>query len=595
MMRLKMRAMLALAAAMSVASFASAAGVLDKVPDGAWNVVKFSNLAATNKKVGALSEKLGLTFFRPEFADPLGTLKKELKLTNGLQEDGELAIVMVDPKGGRPEQSFMFIVPTSDFKALVGNIQGATTEGEFTVVKQGRQTTYFADWGGYAAVSQNKALLAAPSKGLSLQKRAGEKWEKGDIVIYSNFDAMRETLTKSLAEAHAKAQVDAPEDLKQEGKVEEKYHPALLALMDQGFGVADAFLRDAQATTISYTLTDAGISSSLTAEFKPGSYLANTVNSIQTTNESLLTGLPADSFGAFMGFLNSPDAFAKVIDDLANPVLEKLPADDELSGKLKSFLTESKTLTSKIKSVRSASLDNGPVGTPEQKVTIIDVTDADFLKDAQAFNQKYSESLMQVPSKMTGVDWTQNYTVGAKTIDGVSFDLVKTEITGDSDEATQLRQMLKTTQGTDTMENYIGQVGNTVLGFSNASDETVSALITSAKAGGAPLAAKENNKLSSDALPKDRFAEFYLTGDPIFKTAIRMAPLATGMPLPADTQVQLPPDLPPIAMSLSKQDGSLEVDSFISTDLMQAMMTAGLQLGAEMMQGGGGGRNNGGI
>lgn len=595
MKRMKMRAMLALAAAMSIAGYANA-NVLEKVPEGAWNVVKFSNLSATSKKVATLSEKLGLTFFQPALADPLGTIKKELRITNGLNDEGELAIVMVDPKGGRPENSFMLLIPTSDYKALVGSLPNAVAEGNLMAVKQGRQTTYFADWGGYAAASPNKDLLAAaPSKALQLQKRAGEKWQQGDVVVYSNFDAMREPLTQALSEARTKAQAELPNELKEEGKVEEKWHPAILALADQAFNAGESFLRDATAATVSYTLSDAGINSSIVAEFKPGSYLANTVNSIKTTNQSLLGGLPAESFGSFMGFLNSPEAFSKVMDDLANPVLEKLPADDENAAKLKGFLADAKQLTAKVTSVSSGTLDNGPAGSPAQQVTILETTDPNLLQQMRAFNDKYSAALMELPSQMTGAEWKQTYTADAKTVEGVKFDLVKTEIVGDSEEAANLRQMLQTTQGTDTMEQYMGQVGNRVVAYTNASDQTVSTLLASVKQGGSPLSTKENNVTSSNALPKDRFAEFYLTGDPIFKTAIRMAPLVTGMPLPADTQVQLPPDLPPIAMTLSKQDGSLEIDSFISSDLMQAMMTAGLQLGAELMQGGGGGNNNGGI
>ena len=74
---------------------------------------------------------------------------------------------MLDPKGGRPENSFMLLIPTNDFKALVGSLPNAVAEGNLMAVKQGRQTTYFADWGGYAAASPNKDLLAAaPSKAL---------------------------------------------------------------------------------------------------------------------------------------------------------------------------------------------------------------------------------------------------------------------------------------------------------------------------------------------------------------------------------------------------------------------------------------------
>ncbi len=593
MKRMKMRAILALSVALSVAGFANA-GVLEKVPADAWNVVKFSNLAETNKKIAALSEKLGITFFAPQAADVLGTLKKEMKITGGLNDDGELAIVQVDPKGGNPEESFLVLIPTNDYKAFIANLPEATTEGDLTVVTKGNKPAYFADWGGYAAVSPNKELLAAPSKSLTLSKRAADKWDKSDVVVVSNFNAMRETLTAELNKAHEKASSEMPNELKEKGELDEKYHPVAIAAMEQAFGVADAFLRDAEATTIAYTISDAGVSNSLVAEFKAGSYLANTVNSFDATSDTLLGDLPAETYGSFMGFANSPAAVTKLIDDLSGPVLAKLPTDDEHSKLAVEFVGDMKKIIGQLKGMRAATLDGGSLTAPDQQIAIIDSDNPDFLKESQAMNEKYKAISLLLPEKMTGVKWTQTYTAGAKTIDGLSFDLVKTEIVGEGAEQDQAREMIKMTRGTDVMENYVGTVGKKIIAFSSASDETVSSLIASVKAGGSPLASKDNVKLTSDALPKPRVAEFYLAGEPIFKTALRMAPLFMGMPLPNDMQVQLPPDLPPIGVVVSKQDGTLEVDSFISSDLMQAMMTAGIQLGTELMQGGGG-KNNGGI
>ena len=89
------------------------------------------------------------------------------------------------------------------------------------------------------------------------------------------------------------------------------------------------------------------------------------------------------------------------------------------------------------------------------------------------------------------------------------------------------------------------------------------------------------------ALPKKRFAEAYYCVDEVFSTGVRAAG-QFGMPV----NVTLPPDLQPIGVTVGSSEGALEINSYVSSDLIQALISAGMQVYMQM-QGGGGGNNGG--
>src|SRR5687768_8683039 len=70
----------AVAASLALAGSARADVISEKVPDGAFAVLKFNNIGASSQKLSALGDKLGISLFLPALSDPLGALKQELKL-----------------------------------------------------------------------------------------------------------------------------------------------------------------------------------------------------------------------------------------------------------------------------------------------------------------------------------------------------------------------------------------------------------------------------------------------------------------------------------------------------------------------------------
>lgn len=583
---LKRRAMLALCVAFTI-SGAAQADVLDKVPADAWSVLKVNHLSQTSKRIGAIADKLGLSFMRPELADPLAVLKKEMRITAGMDDDGDVAIVQLDPTGKRQEDAMLVLLPVKDYAALIGGLRGATTEGALTTYKRAGQTLYFTDWGTHAAISANKDLVTAPpSKTLALSPRVKAKGDTGDISLIANAEALAPTLLAQLNEARADAKKAAPEEQAKRVNIDEKYMPAINEGIDRAFGIGETVLNDARQAAVNWSFTENGIGTSFVAEFKPDSYLARTIGTLTPADSSLLTGLSGEGFLFAAGVANSPEVITRLIDDIAGPVLAKLPEGDELSAKVQAFAADGKSLIAQVKTARTVAFNTA---NQPQSAVVVDVGGDSFLDDLRAFNEKHQPMLRQLQNRATKLDWQQTVAKEARVIDGVKFDRVTVELLGDSESAKFMRDAMTRQRGTDKLEHYIGLVDGKLILFSETTDETIKPVIAAAKSGDESLTKLVGLKSVSDSLPKPRLAELYLTGEPILRAGFGLA-ATMGQPirLPDDLDLMFPADLQPIGLVVSRNDASIEADSYVSTDLIQAIITAALQqFGNQGINGGG--------
>ena len=210
------RVAIALAVLVSISAAARAEGVLDQVPADAWVVFRVNRLEQTNKKAAAWAEAMGIAQLSPQCADPLGALEKETNI-KGLDKSKDLAICFVDPAnaGGKPDKSILILVPTNDYKALVGSLPNSKTDGELTTFKPeggDDKPGYVANWGNYAAMSPTQALVSKkPGGGLKLSGLAAKEMQQKDAVVYANIPAMREKLLPELRKlrANVKKQMQA--------------------------------------------------------------------------------------------------------------------------------------------------------------------------------------------------------------------------------------------------------------------------------------------------------------------------------------------------------------------------------------------------
>src|SRR5688572_13149544 len=73
---------------------------LKQLPANPLVVIRMNNPDGISKKLSDWSQKLGLANFDPAFGDPLGALKKQLNIKEGLDGKGEVLVGIYEPQPG---------------------------------------------------------------------------------------------------------------------------------------------------------------------------------------------------------------------------------------------------------------------------------------------------------------------------------------------------------------------------------------------------------------------------------------------------------------------------------------------------------------
>jgi hypothetical protein len=174
-----------------------------------------------------------------------------------------------------------------------------------------------------------------------------------------------------------------------------------------------------------------------------------------------------------------------------------------------------------------------------------------------------------------------------KTLDGVTFDVTTSQFNmqAGGPGAAQAQMMMNWMYGPNGATIYSGQVGEKMLIGMDLNDAALSSAIAAAKANQNPLSQVAGVKMVAAQLPQQRIGEFYVPLDQIVTT---IANAASGMGM--NVQMQLPPDLPPIGGTFSTEGTALRADSYTPTELIKAVVAAGMQTWMQMQ----GGRQPGG-
>ena len=221
-------------------------GVLKQVPDDAVAVIKFNNLKQTSDRIAALATKFGIAQQSPAMSDPLGNFKQAIGATNGINDAGDAAMVILAksdeapaaapaaaPAGGEAEAppakkkgDLIVLLPVSDFKAFLANFADAKTEGDVTEVhlpSNPDETAYIAQWGDYAAIStDDKTPLSKKHTGIQPSGLAAKELADKDITIFANMKAIREKALPKLKEQREKIKEKVQEEVAKNPQANEK-------------------------------------------------------------------------------------------------------------------------------------------------------------------------------------------------------------------------------------------------------------------------------------------------------------------------------------------------------------------------------------
>lgn len=570
------------------------AQVLEQIPSDALVVMKISGLRQTSDKIARFAEDLGLVAMNPDLADPLDALQQQIGAVKGINEQGEAAFVLRDPQAvgaEKPDESFLLLVPVSDYAAFLENFQSVRTQDGITHVLIGEQQddAYIAQWGRYAVLSPNRQVIQSqPQQKLQVQGNQARKvWQERDIVVFANMPMLRDRLAPLIQQNTQEFLDSFVEGMTGEAADPQKFQQVARVFGQQLLNVADGFLRDAQVATFTFHFHEDGLAVDLMADFTPGSYLGKIVAGLPLGNQNLLAGIPSSKYLLFGGAAMQSRAVNQLIDDLVGPVVaEVLKLGDEYKP-IADYLTAVKSYVSATQSQSFGMVaPEGALGA-EPIVQIVHVQRGNPAEMIAA-NRVMAEAQQQImqafglPGGMMRVEYTEK----AREVGGVQFDLVTQTVQADENDpmAAQQQMMMAMMYGPEGMQMYLGALDGKLLAVSGLSEEQIVQAIEAARTGASPLSDLPGVKIVDARLPRNRVMVIYVPLDQIVTTVASYA-AQFGMPV----QMNLPADLPPIGTAVAVHESALSVETFVPTTLLQNIISAGMQAFMGMQGGGNGG------
>lgn len=569
------------------------AQVMDQVPEQSLMVIKVSNLEATSGKLAKFSQDMGIAMMVPPLNDPLGSFLQQMGITNGVDKTGEMAFAFIDPAktGVDEDESMVILFPVSDYKAFVENFPGAKTDAGVSEVTMpgNNQPGFIAAWGKYAAISPAAEVVKIKPAGVKVNGALSSKEVTSkDIVLFANIPALKTKLAPELKSGRESMLSEIDSELSKSPQLS-KMSPVIKAAANQALNALDQFLIDAQSATVAVNFVDTGISTTVMAEFTPGSYIGGLVSGLLTTDKPLIAGLPDVKYIGYGGSVGDAKTMNKLVDDIVNPILKELvTADPALSASAQKYIAAMKTYGAAAKSMSFGMV--APTGNMGQEAIfqMLGVVEG----DADTMKKSYGEMLtiqQDVMKSIGGEELAKMLTVetkpAVKTLNGVTFDVYSTEIKVDEKDpqAAQMKQGINMMYGPEGMNVYYGSTGKQLLIAMGANDETMTALVDSAKSGNPALGTADKLKAVDSQLPAKRAGVAYFAIDEFARTLGIYAAMF-GAPI----DVQLPPDLPPLGFSVGSDQSALRIDSFTPTDTLKSIVAAGMQAAMQMNQGRGG-------
>ncbi len=274
-----------LAAGMSRGNSAADAKILANIPATAQAVVIIHDMAALDKKVAMLAEKLKIPVLPPS----LRHIEKTLNLPRGITADGTAAVVVIanSAKGGQAHA--VMILPAKDPAATVANMNFSTgTDGiEHGQTANGENIYAIAGKHCIMVSQHHGALLQCKTVGTAITPMLTESEqplaEKSDVYVLLNIPQLRKPLEKAFKKAGA-VNTD-PADAAGNAT-----HGSELKTIERK--VAMRLADDTHSALIGLRITSGALTISTVSDEKAGSQVAKALECLRPLAEKPLAGLP---------------------------------------------------------------------------------------------------------------------------------------------------------------------------------------------------------------------------------------------------------------------------------------------------------------
>ena len=561
---------------------------LKQLPANPLVVIKIKSPEDISKKLADWSQKLGLANFDPAFGDPLGALKKQLNIKEGLDGKGEVLVAMYEPPQPTDEPLVVALLPVTDYKAFLANLANLKTEGDvssFTLPDE-QEPFYSANWGKFAAITPTKDLLSKKPEGVELTGAAAKQLDANDVTIYANMKQIAVKTLPKFREGKPMVLGGLDNELKRNPQMNQKFTPVIKAIVNQVLNGVEQFLTDTQSATLGLNIAAQGITTSLQAEFVPDSDCGKTIASIKNSNATLTSGLPVRKYFAFGGAALDRKTTAKIMEDVLGPIQKELTAMGDDGKGLNTAIESAKAGLVTIDSLAFGYAQPTQIG-QQSVIQAVMVYEGDARKQAEAQRayMQASADVFKIMPQAPGMSASMEMKPSAKTVEGVSLDQFAVKFNFENTpEAAQAKQMITMMYGPNGLGGYMGAIDDKkYIMMMGGDDELLTAAIQSAKKKDDAVSQTDLVKAISAQLPKERAVVYYVQLDNIASTVLDfMGQMGFKIPLRL-------PEMSPIGISIGTEGPVLRIDTAISADMIEKLVSAGMQA-AMMMQNPGGKR-----
>lgn len=543
--------------------------ILDWLPTDASVVIASKPLSNVEAGVQALGAAI-------QAPVPIPTLAAALAgagITDGIDTSRSVGVVMYaafGDEGDEPEFHAVQVVGTTDYGVLVGNFGVQPGGGIDEVVANGEALFIKRAGEGYAALSSDRATLErfsmrAGNKGTH-EARMGASGRRmasdADVVVIVDIGPMREQLKAGL---RAGAQQAAQQAAMFGGEV---------GGMDSMMWVADVVLNDAETVIATTSMSGSGVVAELGVKFMEGSRLAG-VFARPAAGGSGLDRLPAPDQGYFLAF--TADTSSAGMKGLLREFSERANAD---GGGMQGVMLPSIEKVDGISMVVGASpsaLFGG--GVLINTVTAMRSSDPAGLRSSLEEQYKSMDGM-----EVGGATMSSTFTRNATEVNGKAVDEWATRMRSTDPMLAQTMMMM---YGPSGPGGYVGRTESGVVLTMSRNSQLLGRAMDALEGRGSTLGQMDSTRRVMANMPEGRVSEALVGVQGILDVVRPMLGMMGA------GNVQLPTNVPPVAMTTSAGDGTARLTLSVPAEVLQAGMKLGGAFGGGMAPGGAPGRDGG--
>lgn len=558
--------------------------VLKQAPKDSHMIFVVPSLSGLSGKVAMLKQQLDIPV--PEMDDMLSSLKREIGMINGLDDNGSMMFVipnllaMMGPNAGNQPQFLMFM-PVSDYAAFVGNYGGNGNDAVAELAFPTGEKGYSKSIAGYAVISPSKPLLDSYKPGLDTNAIKGKvgalgesTLDSGDLSMYVDMEAIAPVVLPmvdpmlNMALGQMQQQMGGADNPMMD----------LITPMYRLYGDAvKSVLSGAKGIAVGAQLSQKGLSFHKAFAMKPGSPLANTFTNSSADTSKLLAKLPSQSYI----MAGSWDTKGMGLEGIINSVLAALPEDNAMVEVYRQALPLMAKSSGGATAFYTPTADAMMTGGFMNGLNLYQTSDtAGFITKNKEVIEKMdgmSMPLGQDPmgNDMGNMSFTTGYTSNALNIEGTTIDQYQMQFQMPPAMMQQMGPMAM--MGGQGYNGYVAGKGDSVLMTTSTNTALLTEALKTSVNGGGIGASGTLATIRSQELPKNLVMETYVSMTGIAQTANLFMGMMGG---PA---INVPADVPPIASGIGVSDNTvsgalvvpMDTIKFVKDSVMQTMQNFG--------------------